>query len=69
MSEVFIAPEIKEWHRAASDGGKPYHVWASPAMPWFCVCDRNGLNVMTRGTGEVFTDEQTAIALAKEWNE
>ena len=65
---VFRADEAQDWKRAPLDAGKPYSVWGAPKMPWWCVCDKNGLNVMTRGTGQVFTDEVTANKLCEAWN-
>lgn len=57
-----------DWTRSQMDGGKPYTVSYSLKMPWYWVQDRNGLNVLTRGTGQVFTDETTAKRLCEEWN-
>ena len=56
------------WTRSALDAGKPYSVWKAPRAEWWTVLDRNGLNVLSNGTGRVFTDEETAARLAREWN-
>lgn len=56
------------WRRGAIDGGKPYSLWHSPQMPWWCVLDRNGVNVLSNGTGQVFTSEDVAKQLLSEWN-
>lgn len=52
------------------DAGPPYAVWKSPAMPWWCVVDKAGTNVMRASdhSGRVFTDEPMANRLCEEWN-
>jgi len=66
---MFLCNESYEtWQRSGLDQGGPYEVWKSPAMPWWCVCDRLGNNVLTQNTGRVFTDQETAERLTEEWN-
>lgn len=61
--------EEADWTKNADfDGGKPYSIWNSPSMPWWCVVDCNNHNVMTRGTGHVFTSEEVAKRLCEAWN-
>ena len=60
-------PQAK-WERSKLDQGAPYSTWKSPAMPWWCVCDKLGNNVLTQNTGRVFTDQETAERLTDEWN-
>jgi hypothetical protein len=56
------------WSKSEIDTGPPYTVWQAPKMAhWWTVLDRNGINVLTNGTGAVFTDEALARALADEW--
>ena len=50
-------------------GGGPYSVWQAPGMKhWHTVLDRNGVNVLERGTGEVFTEKETAQKICDKWN-
>ncbi len=60
---------MTEWRKSEGiNGGGPYAIWKSPKYDIWCVCDRNGVNILTKGTGEVFTDEKTAKDLVRLWN-
>ena len=67
---LFHGPAGVGWRKSAGiDGGGPYSVWKTPDdLPWWTVLDRNGLNVLTNGTGQVFTDEEEAKRLCSNWN-
>lgn len=63
-----IYSEQADWWKNNMDGGGPYTVWGSPKIEWYAVMDRNNVNVLTRGTGQVFTSKEVAHKLAAEWN-
>lgn len=54
--------------RSGIDTGGPYSVWSAP-VGWWAVLDRSGFNVMSGPGGSVFTTEEIARNLAREWNE
>ena len=37
-------------------------------MPWYAVLDKNGTNLLARGTGQIFTSKEIAEKVARKWN-